>query len=66
MNLPAGFHDTFRLFKECADCLGNEALREDGIVGLERINDALVLLEAPRPVLVLSLRSLSTHDYEGE
>lgn len=66
MNLPAGFHDNFRLFKECADGLGNQALREDGIVRLERVNDALMLLKAPHPLVVLSPRSLNTYYYEGE
>jgi hypothetical protein len=64
--LPAGFHNVFSVFKECVDCLGNEALREDGIVRLERVNDALVLLKAPDPLLVFSPRSLNTHYYEGE
>jgi hypothetical protein len=64
--LPAGFHDIFSFFEECADCLGNEALREDGIVRLERLNDALVLLKAPDPLLIFSPRTLNTHYYEGE
>ena len=64
--LPAGFHDHFSFFKECADCLSNEALRKDGIARLERVNDALVLLKASDPLLVLSPRSLNTHHYKRE
>lgn len=64
--LPAELHDLFSFLKECADCLSNEALRKDGIARLERVNDALVLLKASDPLLVLSPRSLNTHHYERE
>ena len=64
--LPAGFHDILSLFKECADGLGNQAFGEDGIVRLERLDDALMRLKATDPLLVLSPRSLHTHDNEGE
>ena len=51
---------------KCADCLRNQALGEDGIVRLERLDHALMLLKAPNPLVVLGSRSLNSYDHERE